>query len=1335
MVSMSKPQGVSQAQGYLAKENYYQKNSEIGKFFGNGLEYIGLEKGTEVTPEMYNHLLRGFDPVSGKALHPNSGKEYRRAGMDVTFSAPKSVSILMENYEATGANYKADLLRNAHDLAVRNAMKKLENTYAKTRVYGEDKKQYKVDANLIYATFQHDTSREVAGNIDPQLHSHNFIFTSVFYNDPKTGEVRNLALSNEEIYQNKMYLGQLYRSELGSNMAELGYKIEVTDRKNGFFELEGLTRDQIEKFSSRENLILDKLPEYREKYPKMKEAELLQLIKSDTKNAKKEIDRDAVREQNLERMEAVGINKSLINSMENRGKKEPTNEELMRDHIDKSLDNLMQKQSLFTREDLSKMVLKYGLEHGYKEKDYLPFITNNSEVIQLDKNVYSTQKMIDAEKNIIKSIHKTRDKFDYFAEYESDKVRLFLEKNYPTMTDEQVQMTRFILGNKDQFVAIQGDAGTGKTFAARAVKEYLETYHDNQEIIGLSFTGKATQGLENDTDIKSSTVHSFLAKEAKLEGNNESKDRLIIVDEAGMIGSLQMNELVENAKKKGDRLVFMGDTKQFKSISAGNIFNDMQKWGTKTVKLSQALRQKSDLAKEAVTSLKEQMVKKSLSIIEEKGTFKEYSRDESVKEIASNYASLKTKKQNDTLIITSTNKDKEAINWAIRSALGKGGAVYKVQSNASVDGIAAHYSQGYEVGQKIAITGTLKGFSNKEKLVITAIKDDKTITVKSTGKKSQEKEINVYTHGDKLQVFREVEKPFAKGDVIIFTKNTVLNKKRVSVKNGERTRIKSINKHGDVVTTEGKKFNITKMPYVDHGYAITDVKSQGTTVKNVVVMAKSDMANFNSFYTQITRAKKNITLYTDNKEQLAANVQKTENTKTTLDYTIKKREKPSLEKEQPLVKKGKSTYKDIHVSRTKETDKPLAVTKGTRNNLKKVGVHQTNMDSMAKIDIYRNSIGKLEGMEKEKSTTPHEKFKGIEVAIKKEEEQNYGRDNTREDFQQTTGDRGEVRESRESETRGDTKRSTTDQSRDDRSGQNNGSRPGLFGKVKRGFKKLLKTEISKHDEKSSLTAKEPVKQVELQSNKNKPGNDNSKSSRSREKNTIQNKGGKEKNKVAHLKAATYTKLSKVGVYQSNLESMAKIDIYRKSRGTLDGVSDKNIIKHRKFNNIQITKKGKENEFNIRRRKAASLRTIGTLQSNLANTERVALYRQKTRLCGLSVSGMVRHQNDPKVLLQTHVHDNMGRERAAANNGVRWQGDIHSDGNGSRAGRRTGISHADKLKEFMAAKKGTSVSQEKKEVTQGRPTGEKKPLSNADKLKSFMKNKKAPVKEIDQGLER
>ena len=1128
MVSMSKPQGVSQAQGYLAKENYYQKNSEIGKFYGKGLEYLGIDIGTEVTPEMYNHLLKGYDPITGKALHPNSGKDDRRAGMDVTFSAPKSVSILMENYEGIGENSKADLLRNAHDLAVQNAMKKLEEKYAKTRVYSSDGNRIKVGAKLMYATFQHDTSREVAGDIDPQLHSHNFIFTTVFYKDEKNGEVRNLALSNEEIYQNKMYLGQLYRSELASNMAELGYKIEVTERKNGFFELEGLSENQLKEFSGRSEMVREKLSEYREKYPKMSENELLQLIVTDTKNAKKEIDREAVREQNLERMAAVGIDKSLIHSMENRGQKAPINEVLMQEHIEKSLDNIMQKQSLFTSEDLSKMVLKYGLEYGYNESDYMPLIVKNNQIIAFEKNIFSTQKMIDAEKNIIKSIHKSRDKFDNFEDYKSDNVRLFLEKNYPTMTDEQVQMVRFILGNKDEFVAIQGDAGTGKTFAARAVKEYLETYHESQEIIGLSFTGKATQGLESDTDIKSNTVHSFLAREAKLEGN-EPKNRLIIVDEAGMIGSLQMNELIENAKKNGDRLVFMGDTKQFKSISAGNIFKDMQKWGTKTIKLSQALRQESDLAIEAVTSLKEQMVKKSLSIIEEKGTFKEYSRDESVKEISSNYANLESKKQDDTLIITSTNKDKEAINWAIRSKLGKGGAVYRVQSYASVNGIAAHYSQGYEVGQKIAITGTIEGFSNKEKLIITGIKDDKTITVKSGGKKSQEKHINVYEHGNKLQVFKEVEKPFAKGDVIIFTKNTVLEKgTRSSVKNGERTRIKSINKHGDIITKEGKKFNIHKMPYVDHGYAITDVKSQGTTVKNVVVMAQSDMANFNSFYTQITRAKKNITLYTDNKEQLAANVQKTSNTKSTLDYTIKRRElkkelNNSTERE-AIKPKEKKKYENIKTSKEIES---TSTNQNKKVHLKKVGVHQTNLESEMKIDIYRNSIGKLDGVS-EKTTTPHKKFRGIEVTKKTEKEQthdNRGADTStlKENSLKDRGPRERVQDIQRAKDGRNRERIETKQNGDDRSFQNNDSHTGLFEKIK------------------ATIFKKP---------KNRRQNDGRASSI---RETINSKN-------AHHKRSEITRrLARIGTLQSNLES-TQGQTLRKSKHGVHGLSSEYLVR-------------------------------------------------------------------------------------------------------------------------------------------------------------------------------
>ena len=408
MVSMSKPQSVAQAQGYLTKENYYQKNSEQGFFYGQGLEFLGLENGLEVTQEMYEKLLNGYHPVSGEALVINAGDQERRAGMDVTFSAPKSVSVLMEFHEGNHENSKAKEIRNAHDLAVKTAMKKLENEYAKTRIYNIHGEQYRVNAKIVYATFEHDISREVLGQIDPQLHSHNFIFSTVFYHDKEKNIVRNLALSNEEIYQNKMYLGQIYRSELAKNLKNLGYEIEVSDRKNGFFEIAGFEKNQLEEFSNRSKLIREALPRYREKYPNMDENELLQVIVKDTKKAKKEIDREAVREQNLRRMSAVNIDSKQIKSLENHPKEVVILEPLIQDHINRSLENLTDKQSIFTREDLYRELLKYGLEYGYTEKIYSDFVSKRDDIYQLDRNVFSTKKMVEVEKNIIFSIHENR---------------------------------------------------------------------------------------------------------------------------------------------------------------------------------------------------------------------------------------------------------------------------------------------------------------------------------------------------------------------------------------------------------------------------------------------------------------------------------------------------------------------------------------------------------------------------------------------------------------------------------------------------------------------------------------------------------------------------------------------------------------------------------------------------------------------------------------------------------------------------------------------------------------------------------------------------------------
>jgi conjugative relaxase-like TrwC/TraI family protein len=276
MVSISKPQKMSQAKGYLEKENYYQKNSELGYFYGLGCKHIGLENGTAVDKETYHNLLSGCD-AKGNELLKNAGDKERRAGLDVTFSAPKSVSILMEYYEANN-DKKADKLRAAHAKAVAYAMKTLQSKYSKTRIYDSDKKRIKVDAKMVYASFEHDISRQIKDEIDPQLHTHNFIFNTVFYEDERTREVKSLALSNEEIYQNKMYLGQLYRNELAKNLTDAGYKLESTNRSLGFFDIEGFTQKQLDEFSGRSQQIKNVIEQYREKYPNLDDEKLKEII-------------------------------------------------------------------------------------------------------------------------------------------------------------------------------------------------------------------------------------------------------------------------------------------------------------------------------------------------------------------------------------------------------------------------------------------------------------------------------------------------------------------------------------------------------------------------------------------------------------------------------------------------------------------------------------------------------------------------------------------------------------------------------------------------------------------------------------------------------------------------------------------------------------------------------------------------------------------------------------------------------------------------------------------------------------------------------------------------
>ncbi|HEY9845462.1 MAG TPA: MobF family relaxase, partial [Candidatus Caenarcaniphilales bacterium] len=242
----------TQAKSYYKQENYYsaeeaQANSE---WRGQGASQNDLQ-GPVSNLEAYEKIVDGLSADGKTQLRQKhqfqqqqDGKQQRkeRVAIDLTFSAPKSVSI------ACLVGEQAQL-EDAHRRAVTKVIDWIEANQAETRINGKKVKT----GNLIVALWHHDTSRE----LDPHLHTHCLLMNATLGPDGKWR-----SLSNEGLYRNKILLGRLYRQELALECLKLGYEIEKHPKE--LFEIKGYTREQIEAFSKRHEQILGKVAQIGE---------------------------------------------------------------------------------------------------------------------------------------------------------------------------------------------------------------------------------------------------------------------------------------------------------------------------------------------------------------------------------------------------------------------------------------------------------------------------------------------------------------------------------------------------------------------------------------------------------------------------------------------------------------------------------------------------------------------------------------------------------------------------------------------------------------------------------------------------------------------------------------------------------------------------------------------------------------------------------------------------------------------------------------------------------------------------------------------------------------
>ncbi|MBD1846893.1 relaxase domain-containing protein [Cyanobacteria bacterium FACHB-63] len=226
---------------YYTKEGNSLDLYDCSNWYGRLVQAFELAESVESHP--LTCLLRGRSPtgetlIDKSRIHSQSQIK-ERAGIDLTTSAPKSVSIQ--------ALVFGDLrLELAHQVATVRMLDVLEERYAITRQMQNGKRQKVVTGKLAIAQFHHDTSRE----FDPQLHTHNIVLN---LQQLPNGKWR--SLDNTAIYEAKMLLGQIYRNELAREVQELGYEIQVTNHHLGLWELKGYSSPQIKAFSKRSQQI------------------------------------------------------------------------------------------------------------------------------------------------------------------------------------------------------------------------------------------------------------------------------------------------------------------------------------------------------------------------------------------------------------------------------------------------------------------------------------------------------------------------------------------------------------------------------------------------------------------------------------------------------------------------------------------------------------------------------------------------------------------------------------------------------------------------------------------------------------------------------------------------------------------------------------------------------------------------------------------------------------------------------------------------------------------------------------------------------------------------
>jgi conjugative relaxase-like TrwC/TraI family protein len=570
-------------------DDYYIGGSETrGRWIGTGAGLLDLAD--DVTSDDLRAVLAGLAPGTG--LSPNGTQirtwKGRVPGFDLTFSAPKSVSVMY----AFGDVLTRNDIVEALDCAVGEAVRWLEreacfvrrgsnNRDAKTAPFEQWGTRRVQAAGFIAAGFNHRTSR--AG--DPQLHTHVLVA-----NLAKGPDGRWSALHGQALYRSKIAAGTVFQTALRNELSRrLG--VEWLPVTGGVADIAGIPRRVLKHFSKRRNEIETELERTgRSGGAAAADATLA------TRTVKLDIDQDTLDETWRDDGATIDygcddIDQLLTNARpiaaatvlradsevairpSTRGRScERVEEVSIEEFASMVAYGLPERAATITRHEVQNAVAEQLSEHNdtgllerltdavLAHRELVPAPTPTSAEAGWEQ-LWTTRRLLALEAELTQLFQPTPDPNRALDPIFVDTTLAAL--NRPLGTDQADTVERVCTQGLAVEVVV-GRAGSGKTYTMRTVREIYQTA--GRRLVGVCPTARAARELADGAGIESFTIPRF-NMHADLDANT-----IVVVDEAAMCATVDLHQIVTRAHAAGAKVILVGDHHQLPEIAAGGAF-------------------------------------------------------------------------------------------------------------------------------------------------------------------------------------------------------------------------------------------------------------------------------------------------------------------------------------------------------------------------------------------------------------------------------------------------------------------------------------------------------------------------------------------------------------------------------------------------------------------------------------------------------------------------------------------------------------------------------------------------------------------------------------------